>query len=210
MTTTAERLSDDTRVEGNTRLTAATGAVLFVLLVAEGVTLLSVGSMLSWHAFIGVMLIPLALLKLASTGRRFTGYYTGDPAFVHKGPPHPILRVLGPFVSLLTVLLLASGTILIIGGRAYNNPWRTIHTITFYVWFAAMTVHVLRHIIETVRIAPLDYTRATPLRRAGVRRSILAGAIVIGLVGGLLIQTKVQSWHHHRHDQFHASRISGP
>jgi len=201
---------DDPRVEANTRLTTTTGAVLFVLLAAEGVTLLSVGSLLSWHAFIGVMLIPIAGLKLATTGRRFVAYYRGDPAFRRKGPPHPILRILGPFVSLLTILLLASGTVLVVGGRAYDNPWRTIHTITFYVWLAAMTVHVLGHILETVRIAPLDWTpRASRVGSGAYRRTVLVAVIVVGVAGGLLVQTKVRSWHHgQRRDRFRAVQVS--
>ncbi|HEY3832261.1 MAG TPA: hypothetical protein VGO03_08210 [Acidimicrobiia bacterium] len=186
--------TDDTLVEENTRLTAATGAVLLVVLAAEGITILRVDQLLSWHAFLGVLLIPLALVKLLSTGRRFVAYYRGDPAFVRRGPPHLILRVLGPFVSLLTVLVLASGVILIVEG--HGGQWFFVHKASFILWFAAMTVHVLGHIVETLRIAPLDYTRAAALRRAGVRRAVLAVAIVVGIAGGVLIQSSVHSWHH--------------
>src|SRR5689334_18557699 len=115
----------DARVEGNSRLTSATGAVLFVLLAVEGVTILSTRSLLTWHAFFGVMLIPLVALKLFSTAVRFLAYYRGDAAYVAKGPPHIVLRVLGPFVSLLTVIVLASGVILIVDGQ--RNAWFTVH-----------------------------------------------------------------------------------
>ena len=61
MTATNARVdTDDERVEANTRLTAATGAVLFVVLAAEGATILRVNQLMSWHAFLGVLLIPLA------------------------------------------------------------------------------------------------------------------------------------------------------
>ncbi len=200
---------DDPRVEGNTRLTAATGAVLFVILAAEGVTILSVQRLLTWHAFLGVMLIPLAGLKIASTVRRFVAYYRGDAAFVRKGPPHPILRVLGPVVSLLTIVVLLSGVILIVNGR--SGTWLTVHKASFILWFGAMTVHVLGHIVETVRIAPLDWTRARGVPRAGVRRAALVGAIVLGIAGGFLIQSSVRSWHHddkHRAAQREEPRVN--
>ena len=115
---------------------------------------------------------------------------------MRKGPPHPILRVLGPFVSLLTVIVLASGVVLLV--QKHHDPWFTIHKASFILWFAAMTVHVLGHIVETVRTAPLDYTRVAPLRRAGVRRSVLGAAIVLGIAGGVLIQSSVHSYHHDR------------
>ena len=54
-------------------------AVLLVLLAAEGVTILRVHQLLSPHVFIGVVLIPPVLLKVASTTRRFARYYAGAP-----------------------------------------------------------------------------------------------------------------------------------
>ena len=166
--------------------------MLFVLLAAEGVTIVSVRRLLTWHTFLGMMLIPLVALKIASTLRRFVAYYRGDPAFVQKGAPHPILRMLGPFVSLLTIVVLVSGVVLIVQG--HGGMWFTVHKASFILWFAAMTVHVLGHIIETVRIAPLDWTRTAPLRHAGVRRAALVVAVVLGIVGGLVIQSSVHSW----------------
>ena len=61
--------------EGNRRLTATTGAVLLVLLAAEGATLIAIRPLLSVHIFLGVLLIPPVALKLASTGYRFARYY---------------------------------------------------------------------------------------------------------------------------------------
>ena len=70
----AERRAD-AAVAGNARLTAANAAVLLVLLAAQGVTILRVRQLLSPHVFIGVVLIPPALLKVASTTWRFARYY---------------------------------------------------------------------------------------------------------------------------------------
>ena len=45
------------------------------------------GGLVSAHMFIGMVLIPPVLLKLASTGYRFVRYYTGSQAYRAKGPP---------------------------------------------------------------------------------------------------------------------------
>ena len=86
--------------EGNERLTASSGVVLFVLLAAEGVTILSIRPLLSAHVFIGMLLIPPVALKLASTGWRFVRYYRGAPEYTKKGPPLLPLRLLAPVVLL--------------------------------------------------------------------------------------------------------------
>src|SRR6266550_4435588 len=83
-------------VEGNEILTSATAVALTVLLVTEGVTIVHMGGLLSAHMFIGMVLIPPVLLKLASTGYRFVRYYTGSCAYRAKGPPPLALRLLAP------------------------------------------------------------------------------------------------------------------
>ena len=61
----------------NARLTASNAVVLLALLEAEGVTILRVRALLTPHVFIGMVLIPPVLLKVASTGWRFARYYRG-------------------------------------------------------------------------------------------------------------------------------------
>ena len=73
-------------VAGNARLTGAIAAALLVLLAAEGATIPFIGPLLGPHIFIGLLLIPPVLLKLASTGYRFARYYTGSRRLRRKGP----------------------------------------------------------------------------------------------------------------------------
>ena len=72
---------------GNERLTAATGAVLLVLLAVIGVTIISIGPLLSVHLFVGMLLIGPVALKLGSTGYRFVRYYTRTRAIGARGRP---------------------------------------------------------------------------------------------------------------------------
>ncbi|MGZ4604301.1 MAG: hypothetical protein ACXV0U_11985, partial [Kineosporiaceae bacterium] len=102
---------------GNARLTGWTGLALFVLFVIETVTTLEVRGMLTWHVVVGILLIPPALLKTASTGWRILRYYTGNPDYRRAGPPPMGLRILGPLVIVTTLLLLVTGLLLILVGE---------------------------------------------------------------------------------------------
>src|SRR2546423_1887841 len=57
--------------DGNKRLTAAVGVLLLAPVLLEIATvLLGVHTFMSWHVFVGIALIPLVVLKLATTGWR--------------------------------------------------------------------------------------------------------------------------------------------
>jgi hypothetical protein len=172
-------------VQSNTRLTAGLAALLLVMLAAEGVTVPRVRSLLTPHVFIGMMLIPPVLLKTASTGWRFVRYYRGSPEYRRKGPPPLVLRVFGPAVILLTAALLASGVALVFGPHSWRHRMLLLHKASFVLWFAAMTIHVLGHLVETARVAPLDWLRRTrnevsgaTVRQWAVAASLVAGAIL--------------------------------
>lgn len=130
---------------GNAQLTAWTGLLLFVLFAAEGVTLISVRGLLTWHVAIGAVLIPLALLKTASTGWRILRYYAGGATYVQAGPPPTLLRLLGPVVIVATLAVLGSGVMLIVEGpgASYGGIWLGLHKASFVVWLVVMAVHVL-------------------------------------------------------------------
>src|ERR1035441_4124445 len=117
---------------GNERLTAMTGAVLLVLFVAECLTLLNIGNLLTLHVFLGMLLLGPAGLKTGSTLWRFTRYYTGSAAYVRKGPPAPLQRVTGPFVILTTVAVLGTGIMLVVEGPG-NGPWGRLHHLSFFL-----------------------------------------------------------------------------
>jgi hypothetical protein len=174
---------------GNARLTSTIAAVLLVLLAIEGVTVLHVGSLLTLHVFLGLVLIPPIALKIASTGYRFARYYSGSPAYRRKGPPPTLLRLLGPLVVLLTVALFASGVALLFATPGLRSSLLTIHQVSFVLWFAAMTIHVLGHIRETAALAPRDFywrTRAQ-VKGAGPRQWLLAASLLLGVLLATLL-----------------------
>ena len=175
-------------VESNARLTGTLAAVLLVLLAAEGATILRIRQLIDVHVFIGMLLVPPVALKIGSTGWRFARYYMGAPGYRQKGPPMIILRLLGPVVVVLSVLLFASGIALIAIPASYQNSVLFIHQASFVVWFGAMAIHVLGHLKDTARLAPMDYLMRTrrEIRGAGARTWALATSLVIGVLLGVV------------------------
>ena len=131
-------------VEGNERLTALTGTVLLAGFAAEGVTILALGRLLTLHFFLGMLLIGPVLLKIGSVGYRFVRYYTGAGPYVRKGPPAPLLRLLGPVVIATSLAVLGTGVLLAAAGPG-QGPWLFLHKASFVLWFGAMAIHVLAY-----------------------------------------------------------------
>jgi hypothetical protein len=190
--------ASDAGVESNARLTGATAAVLLVLLAVEGVTVLRVRALLSLHVFIGMVLVPPVLLKIGSVSWRFARYYFGAPAYRGKGPPPALLRVLGPAVVILTVVLLASGIGLLIAPHSRRHSLLFLHKASFILWFGAMTVHVLGHVIDTARLAPRDWVHRTRRDVAGAsaRQWALAASLIAGAVLGVAMLGPTADYHH--------------
>jgi hypothetical protein len=183
-------------VEANARLTAGTAVVLLVLLAAEGVTILQIHGLISEHVFLGMLLVPPVLVKTCSTVYRFARYYGGAPEFRQKGPPPILLRMLGPFVVLLTFAVLASGIALLFVGASLRSQVLFLHKASFLLWLAAMAVHVLGHLLDTARVAPRDWMHRTrrSVTGAGLRQWTIAASLVAGLLLGLLILGRVAPW----------------
>lgn len=173
-------------VEGNARLTSSVAVILFLLLFVEGVTILQIGGLISTHVFIGVLLLPPLLLKIGSTSWRFARYYSGNPAYVRKGPPAPLLRLFGPLIVVLSLVVMASGfALVVVAPHSWRSQLLSIHQASFLLWFLVTAVHVLGHLPETLKLAPLDWIKAT--RRQVKGASARQWIQVSGLAGGLLL-----------------------
>jgi len=129
--------------EGNEQLTAVTGVVLIVLLAALGVTILRIGQMLNAHMFIGMLLLGPVALKMASTGYRFVRYYAGNHTYRLKGPPALELRMLAPFVVVLTVAVFASGVALLLVGPSHRGFLGPLHKVSFILWLGVTWATVI-------------------------------------------------------------------
>jgi len=181
-------------VAGNEILTCAIAAVLTFLLLAEGVTLLQLGPLLIPHMFIGLVLVPLVLLKLASTGYRFVRYYTHNPAYAEKGPPLLPLRLLAPILVAATLGVFATGVALLIDGHK-SDTLMLLHKATFIVWGAVFAVHFLAYLPRMLRSLRDDWsTRRRAVGGAGLRAMLVASAIGSGFALALALLPTIDGW----------------
>jgi hypothetical protein len=149
-------------------------------------------------------------LKLASTGYRFTRYYTRDSAYRRKGPPELLLRLIAPIIAATTLIVFITGVVLLFVGPADRGQLVLIHKVSFIVWLVFMTLHVIGHLphmpasLRAVRRANPGLTGEPP-GSAG-RWISIAGAVVGGLVLAIVLIPDFSIWtahtgllhHHHR------------
>ncbi len=162
--------------DGNEQLTAVTAVILLALFAVLGISILRLSQLLWLHLFLGVLLAGPVALKLASTGYRFIRYYTGNNAYRRKGPPHPLMRLLGPFVILTTIGVFLTGLLLLIDGPGASMTLRTLHKGTFILWLGAVGIHVLGHLAE-LPTALRAVSRAERRARGRIRQSVSSHAM---------------------------------
>jgi hypothetical protein len=198
-------------VDGNEWLTTATGIVLLVLLAALGVTIVRIGQLTWLHLFLGLLLLGPVALKIASTGYRFVRYYAHNPRYVERGPPIWPLRAIAPLIVATTVIVFASGIVLLFNGPGDRGPWVSVHKVSFIAWLVFTVLHVLGHLSRVGGLLGLqrsvsgghDPTLAGGDGAAG-RWIVLAGAVVAGVVLAIVLIPQFGLWtapgafpHHH-------------
>lgn len=201
-------------IDGNEELTAVNGVLLLVLLAALGITILQIGQLIWLHLFLGLVLVGPVGLKIGSTAYRFGRYYTRNAVYLAKGPPMIVLRAIGPFVVALTVVVFASGFVLLFDGPRSRGTPLLIHKASFIVWLVVTGVHVLGHLpslgsaMRAVKLAGERSGAPPPPAVSGAagRWIALCGAIVGGVVLALALLPHYGIWTapgafpHHHHD----------
>ncbi|MGH2933654.1 MAG: hypothetical protein ACRDL2_03950 [Gaiellaceae bacterium] len=185
--------------DGNERLTAAVGLVLLVLTVVEFGTLLAgLQRFLSWHVFVGLVLLPPIALKLASTGWRFVRYYTRNADYRLKGAPQLVMRMMAPLLVLLTIVLFGSGVAMgFVHGHTLQVA-RRLHGPAAFLWTVVLGVHVLAYLGRAFRGARADVVRRMRPEASGARARVysVGAAVAAGLVLGVATLSVQQYWLH--------------
>ena len=162
---------------GNEQLTAVIAAVLLLLLAIESATLLRLTSLLTVHAFVGMLLIPVLGLKVASAGWRFLRYYRNGEEYIRRGPPHLALRaVVAPVIVVSTLVLFGTGVALLVLGQTHGTVVG-LHKASFLVWVGATGLHVLAHAPKLPRLLRARIP-GTSMRVALVASAVLVGAVL--------------------------------
>src|SRR5215471_15015236 len=177
-----------TGVIGNERLTTLVSLVLLVLIIVELVTSASLRTWLTAHTVVGVLLAGPLLVKMGSTGWRFLHYYTRVPAYVRRGPPPLVLRVLGPVLLVTTLVMVGSGIGLVVTGPF--QPFLLTHVFSALVWLPLIAVHSLAHLQQVPRSIASDWSSRLgprfPIGR-GLRLGTNLGALLLGVIGAWLL-----------------------
>jgi hypothetical protein len=182
--------------EGNARLTASTGVVLLVLLAVEGVTILAIRPLLSEHVFVGLMLIPPVVLKLAVTGYRLVRYYGRADEYLRRGPPMLLMRmIVAPVLVAATVGVFATGVALLVVGPD-GGIVLGLHQASFIVWGIAFALHVLVYALRVPRLVAADWARRRRTSGAALRGGILGFALVAGLTLAIAVLPAAGPWLH--------------
>jgi hypothetical protein len=183
--------------DGNERLSIALGVPLVALLGVEVLTTLDLPSYLSVHMFLGLVVLPVVSLKIASTSWRALRYYTGSSDYARLGTPQLVLRVLAPPLVIVTVVLFGSGVAFF--AVHATHPLRTIHTFAFVAWGVIMVIHVVAYMPRVARDGFADWRRRRSLAGGVSRRALVVGAPLAGIALALATYSLQTSWlHSHR------------
>lgn len=206
---------------GNARLTAWAGLFLLVAFLVECFTLLSLNAMINIHILLGAFLIPLVLLKTATTGWRIVRYYLGASAYRAAGPPPLVLRVLGPLVVLTGLAVVGSGLALVpLGDGAFSSLGSvvgfrisplTVHQASFIAWLVATGLHVLARTVPAVQVAAGGRPHRRRVPGSVGRGVVMLGTLALGAAIGVLVlhlaggwtDGSVRAFHHHEFDRIH-------
>jgi len=184
--------------EGNEHLTAITGVVLLIGFAVEGFTVLEIHRLIWLHFAVGFLLIGPVLLKIGSTMYRFVRYYARSESYVRRGPPAPLLRILGPLVVLTSVAVLGTGVMLALVGPGGQGNWMFLHKASFVLWFGVMTIHVLAYAPRLPRLLLGGRGQAPPgpARAPGgaMRYLALSGALAAGILVAALAMHLSSQW----------------
>jgi len=175
-------------VVGNERLTALVSLVLLVLIIVELVTSAFLRLWLPTHTVVGVLLAGPLLVKMGSTSWRFLRYYTRAPAYVRRGPPPLVLRVLGPVLLITTLVMVGSGIGLVVTGPL--QPVLLTHVFSALLWLPLIAVHSLAHLQQVPPNIASDWSSQQGPRfhvGRGLRLGVNLGALLLGVIAAVLL-----------------------
>ena len=97
---------------------------------------------------------------------------------------------------MLTVLVFASGIVLLLVPLSLRDSMFFVHKASFVLWFGAMTIHVLGHLVDTGRLAPADLITRTrrQVRGAGPRALVQVTCVVAGILLAMAMVPTIAPW----------------
>lgn len=180
----------------NERLTAFAGAILLVLIVIELAITANLHALISFHIFIGVLLAGPLMVKMSSVGYRFFRFYTGHPAFLEKGAPNVWLRLLAPFLIVVTLLVFISGFALALVGPLHIGLLLKIHAVSVALWLPLLAVHVYAHVRRVPRLIASDWRSERHIPGRSSRLGVNVLGLILGGIAAVIVIPISAPWRH--------------
>jgi hypothetical protein len=173
------------QVTGNLILTSHAGLIILFALVLLYLSGLAFTPLRPVHFALGFALIPILVVKLASTAWRAIGYYFHRDAYRAAGPPWLLPRMIALPLAVAAVLATASGVVLWSEGSDHGT-WAAVHTGSVIALGIVVLVHLAVYLRKAVRASAksLAATAVTPAERVivwALLAALVAGAIATGL-----------------------------
>ena len=173
------------QVTGNLILTSHAGLIILFALVLLYLSGLAFTPLRPVHFALGFALIPILVVKLASTAWRAIGYYFHRNAYRAAGPPWLLPRVIALPLAVAAVLATASGVVLWSEGSDHGT-WAAVHTDSVIALGIVVLVHLAVYLRKAVRasaksLATTAVTRPERVIVWALLAALVAGAIATGL-----------------------------
>jgi hypothetical protein len=177
------------QVIGNLILTSHAGLIILFALVLLYLSGLAFTPLRPVHFALGFALIPILVVKLASTAWRAIGYYLHRDAYRAAGPPWLLPRVIALPLAAAAVLATISGVVLWSQGTDHGT-WAAIHTDSVIALGVIVLVHLAVYLRKALRASARSLA-ATAINRP---ERVIVWALVAALVAGAIATGLEPTW----------------
>jgi hypothetical protein len=177
------------QVVGNLILTSHAGLIILFALVLLYLSGLAFTPLRPVHFALGFALIPILVVKLASTVWRAIGYYFHRDAYRAAGPPWLLPRMIALPLATAAVLATVSGVVLWSQGTDHGT-WAAIHTDSVIALGVIVLVHLAVYLRKALR-ASAKSLAATAINRP---ERVIVWALVAALAAGAIATGLEPTW----------------
>jgi hypothetical protein len=173
------------QVMGNLILTSHAGLIIAFALVLLYLSGLAFTPLRPVHFALGFALIPILVVKLASTAWRAISYYVRRGAYRAAGAPWLLPRLIAVPLAIAAVIATTSGVVLW-GEGTDHGTWAAIHTDSVIALGVVVLVHLAVYLRKALR-ASAKSLAATAVNRPervvvwALLAALAAGAVATGL-----------------------------
>jgi hypothetical protein len=178
------------QVTGNLILTSHSGLIIAFALVLLYLSGLAFTPLRPVHFALGFALIPILVVKLASTAWRAISYYFRRGAYRAAGAPWLLPRLIAVPLAIAAVLATASGVVLWAEGTDHGT-WAAIHTDSVIALGVVVLVHLAVYLRKALR-ASAKSLAATAVSRP---EKVIVWALLAALAAGAVATGLEPTWH---------------